>query len=92
MEMVSLGGSDTDPLLARVASGMPGAVAAVERFWGTDWQRDIVVVATDSDAQFTTRAHLDPNRSWTDIAAVAAASSPTSSSSSDGLPRPATMI
>ena len=73
VEMVSLGGSDTDPLLARVASGMPGAVAAVERFWGTDWQRDIVVVATDSDAQFTTQAHLDPNRSWTDIAAVAVA-------------------
>ncbi|MGI9164037.1 MAG: hypothetical protein ACR2JI_14125 [Mycobacterium sp.] len=73
VELVSLGGPDTDPLLARVASAIEGAVAAVEQFWGTDWQRTIVVEATDSDTQFAARAHLDPNRQWTDIAAVAVA-------------------
>lgn len=73
VELVSLGGPDTDPLLARVASAMAGAVAAVEQFWGTDWQRNIVVEAADSDAQFATRAHLDPGGQWTDIAAVAVA-------------------
>ena len=73
VELVSPGGPGTDPLLARVASAIEGAVVAVEQFWGTDWQRNIVVEATESDTQFATRAHLDPNRQWTDIAAVAVA-------------------
>ncbi|HPX36227.1 MAG TPA: hypothetical protein PLH92_01300 [Mycobacterium sp.] len=73
VDSVSLGGNRTDPLLARVKSEIGGAVDAVDRFWGTDWQRRIVVVATDSDAQFAAEAHLDPNRQWTDIAAVAVA-------------------
>lgn len=52
---------------------MDGAIAAVDVFWGTDWPRDIVVLATGSDAQFTAEAHLDPHRQWSDIAAVAVA-------------------
>ena len=73
VELVSLGGERTDPVLGRVRSAIGAAVAAVEQFWGTDWQRRITVVATDSDAQFAAEAHLDPNRQWTDIAAVAVA-------------------
>lgn len=73
VELISLGGDRTDPLLARVKSDMGGSVDAVDRFWGTDWRRHIVVVATDSAAQFAAEAHLDPNRKWTDIAAVAVA-------------------
>lgn len=81
VELVSLGGAGTDPLLRRVEAEMAGAVAAVERFWGTDWQqqvlgrRSIVIVATGSDAQFAAEAHLDPARQWTDIAAVSVADS-----------------
>lgn len=70
---VSLGGARTDLLLRRVRADLDGAVAAVERFWGDDWPREIVIVATDSDAQFVAEAHLDPRRQWTDIAAVAVA-------------------
>ncbi|MGV0992489.1 MAG: hypothetical protein ACOYB7_09550 [Mycobacterium sp.] len=73
VELISLGGDRTDPLLGRVRSAIGGAVSAVEQFWGTDWQRRIVVVAADSDAQFAVEAHLDPHRQWTDIAAVAVA-------------------
>lgn len=70
---VSLGGARTDALLSRVDADLGGAVAAVEQFWGTDWPREILVVATDSDAQFAAQAHLDPHRQWSDIAAVAVA-------------------
>lgn len=70
---VSLGGVRTDLLLNRVRADMGGAVADVERFWGTDWTREIVVVATDTDQRFVDEAHLDPARRWTDIAAVAVA-------------------
>jgi hypothetical protein len=73
MRPVSLGGARTDPLIERVASELGDAVAAVERFWGTDWPRDIVVVATDTDAEFAAQAHLDPRRQWADIAAVSVA-------------------
>lgn len=70
---VSLGGARTDALIERVASDLGDAVSSVERFWGTDWPRDIVVVATGTDAQFAAQAHLDPRRQWTDIAAVSVA-------------------
>jgi hypothetical protein len=52
VELVSLGGPTTQPLLARVSGAMDDAVAAVTQFWGPDWPRDIVVVATASDEQF----------------------------------------
>lgn len=70
---VSLGGARTDALLSRVSGQFSGAVAAVERFWGTDWQREIMVVASGSDAQFVAEAGLDPRRRWSDIAAVTVA-------------------
>lgn len=54
---------------------MDRAVVAVERFWGTDWPSEIVVVATGSTAQFVAEAGLDPARQWDDIAAVAVADS-----------------
>jgi hypothetical protein len=70
VHLISLGGPRTDGLLARIGGEIGDAVNAVEKFWGTDWDRDIVVIATDSDAQFVAQAGLDPNRQWTDIAAV----------------------
>ncbi|MEI6251227.1 MAG: hypothetical protein WCP30_00275 [Mycobacteriaceae bacterium] len=73
MRPISLGGARTDALLTRVGADLGDAVAAVERFWGDDWPREIVVVATDNDAQFVAQAHLDPQRGWTDIAAVSVA-------------------
>lgn len=77
VELISVGGPEshqrTDPLLSRVRSAIGGAVDAVVGFWGADWPPHIVVVATDSDAQFAREAHLDGGRQWTDIAAVAVA-------------------
>jgi len=70
---VSLGSSRTDVLLHRVRADLGDSVSAVERFWGTDWTREITVVATGTLAQFGTEAHLDPRRQWGDIAAVAVA-------------------
>ena len=70
---ISLGGPRTDGLLARIGGDIGDAVNALEKFWGTDWDRDIVVIATDSDAQFVAQAGLDPDRQWTDIAAVSVA-------------------
>ena len=52
VELVSLGGPTTQPLLERVSDAMDDAVRAVTGFWGADWPRDIVVVATASDEQF----------------------------------------
>ena len=71
--MVNLAGTRADPLLNRVRAEMPDAVGAVERFWGTDWTREIVVVATGAPAQFVAEAGLDPSGEWADIAAVAVA-------------------
>jgi hypothetical protein len=73
VDLVSLGGSRTDAVLERVSAAIGDAVGAVERFWGTDFQREIVVVATGSGEQFVEYAGLDPKRGWTDIAAVAVA-------------------
>ena len=52
VELVSLGGPETQPLLNRVSGQMDDAVRAVTAFWGVDWPRDIVIVATASDEQF----------------------------------------
>ncbi len=52
VELMSLGGPATQPLLDRIAAAMDDAVGAVTGFWGADWPRDIVVVATSSDEQF----------------------------------------
>jgi hypothetical protein len=73
VHLISLGGPRTDGLLARIGSDIGDAVSAVEKFWGTDWTRDIVLIATEADTQFVAQAGLDPNRQWTDIAAVSVA-------------------
>ncbi|MGH3674868.1 MAG: peptidase [Mycobacterium sp.] len=52
VELLSLGGPRTEPLLARISAQLDGAARAVTAFWGADWPRDIVVVATTSDEQF----------------------------------------
>ena len=52
VELVSLGGPATQPLLTGCPAPMDDAVRAVTAFWGADWPRDIVVVATASDEQF----------------------------------------
>lgn len=75
VRLISLGGARTDALLTRVAADIGDSVAAVEKFWGTDWERDIVIIATDSSVQFVAEGGLDPGRNWSDIAAVAVADS-----------------
>lgn len=73
VRLVSLGGSGTDQLLSRVAVDLGGAIDAVVGFWGADWTRDIVVVATGSDQQFQQSAGGGPAAQWADIAAVTVA-------------------
>ena len=73
VRLTGSGGARTDALLSRVRADMGDSVAAVERFWGTDWTPEIVVVATGSAAQFAAEARLDPRREWGDIAAVSVA-------------------
>ena len=77
VRLISLGGTRTDGLLARIGAEMGAAVSAVERFWGVDWGHgddpEITVLATDSEAQFLDYAHLDTRHQWADIAAVSVA-------------------
>jgi hypothetical protein len=68
VELMSLGGAQTGPLLDRIAREMDGAINAVTAFWGDDWPRDVVIVATDSDEQFSALAGGGP-----DIAAATTA-------------------
>ena len=75
VRLVNEGGPRGEALLKRVSADIPAAVDAVVRFWGPDVERDIVVVATGSEEDFVRRAHLDPQRRWSDIAAVAVADS-----------------
>lgn len=75
VRLISLGGTRTDALLSRVAADIGDAVGAVEKFWGTDWEHEIVIIATDSQAQFVAEAGLDPAQDWSDIAAVSVADS-----------------
>jgi hypothetical protein len=71
--MTNLGGARSDVLLTRIAADAGAAVAAVEAFWGRDWPRDIVVVATGSQRQFEAAAGGGPPGQWADIAAIAVA-------------------
>jgi hypothetical protein len=73
MRVINLGGPRSGLLLARVVAHIGQAVGAVEAFWGTDWQRDITVVATGSQRQFEAEAGGGPAAQWADIAAVAVA-------------------
>jgi hypothetical protein len=73
VRMINLGGSRSEVLLGRVVANIGQAVDAVETFWGTDWSRDIVVVATGSQRQFESEAGGGPAAQWADIAAVAVA-------------------
>lgn len=73
VELIGLGGVDTDALLTRVAADIGTAVDAVEAFWGTDWPRHIVVVATGTDEQFRAAAGGGTAEQWADVAAVAVA-------------------
>ena len=43
----------TADIVDRVRGLLPGAVRAVEAFWGADWPRKVVVVATGTGRQFT---------------------------------------
>ncbi len=54
--LVGLGGANTAPLLARIATEMNDAAQAVTAFWGPDWPRDVVIVAAGTDAEFGTLA------------------------------------
>jgi Domain of unknown function (DUF4157) len=56
VELINLGGPATRPLLDRVSAAMGDAAGAVTAFWGADWPRRIVVVATASDEQFRAMA------------------------------------
>jgi hypothetical protein len=60
VELVSLGGQETRPLLDRVESQMDDAARAVTAFWGIDWPREVVIVATASDEQFRALARGGP--------------------------------
>jgi hypothetical protein len=73
VRLTNLGGPQSQVLLSRVAAEIGQAVDAVEAFWGTDWPRDIAVVATGSQRQFETEAGGGPAAQWADIAAVAVA-------------------
>jgi hypothetical protein len=71
VRMTNLGGPRSAVLLSRVAANFDQAVNAVEGFWGTDWPRDIAVVATGSQQQFEAAAGGGPAAQWADIAAIA---------------------
>jgi hypothetical protein len=68
VHLVGLGGTHTAPLLARLAAEMNDAAQAITAFWGTDWPRDVVIVAAGTDAEFGTLAGGGP-----DIAATTTA-------------------
>lgn len=54
-------------LADRIRRDFDGAADAVTRFWGDDWRRDVVIVATGSAEQFATLGGYGPGA---DIAAV----------------------
>jgi hypothetical protein len=56
VHLVGLGGQETAPLLARIATQSNDAADAVTAFWGPDWPRDVVFAAAASDAQFASLA------------------------------------
>lgn len=71
--LLSLGGSGTDAVMTRVAADIGTAVTRVEAMWGVDWSHDIVIIATESDAQFATESGGATSAQGPDIAAVAVA-------------------
>ncbi|WP_246398836.1 hypothetical protein [Mycobacterium vicinigordonae] len=73
VRLINRGGSSTDGLLSRVAANLPAAISAVVGFWGTDWSREVIIAATDSDEQFRAAAADDPASQRADIAAVTVA-------------------
>ena len=73
LRMTNLGGPQSQILLTRVAANIGQAVDAVEAFWGSDWPRDINVVATGTQRQFEAQAGGGPAAQWSDIAAIAVA-------------------
>jgi hypothetical protein len=73
VRIIDLGGARSQVLLGRVVAKIGRAVDEVEAFWGTDWPREITVVATGSQRQFEAEAGGGPAAQWADIAAVAIA-------------------
>jgi hypothetical protein len=73
LRTTNLGGSREQALLSRIAADIGQAIDAVEAFWGTDWPRDIDVVATGSQQQFEAKAGGGSAAQWADIAAIAVA-------------------
>jgi hypothetical protein len=73
VRLISLGSPGTDRLLVRVSANIGTAIDEVQAFWGVDWPREIVVVATGSDRQFRAQAGGGTASQWSDIAAVAVA-------------------
>jgi hypothetical protein len=45
-------GERTAPLLHRISTQLDDAADAVSAFWGTNWPREILIVAANTDAQF----------------------------------------
>jgi hypothetical protein len=71
VRLIGFGGQANTQLLNRIAGEIAGAVDAVVGFWGEDWQRDILIVATATDEQFVAQA--GPGEQWNGVAAAAVA-------------------
>jgi hypothetical protein len=54
--LIPLGGAQSADLIDRIAAELDSATAAVTAFWGDDWRRDIVIVVTGTDEEFTAMA------------------------------------
>lgn len=52
-EILVLPGPETAGLAARIRGELKDAADAVTAFWGDDWRRDVIVVTTGTDEQFT---------------------------------------
>lgn len=59
----------TAPVLTRIAAEIGDAVNAVVGFWGDDWSRRIVIVATDTTSQFAVETGTSDGQ-FRDIAAA----------------------
>jgi hypothetical protein len=70
---LGMGGVVTDAFLRRVAAHLGDATDAVAAFWGTDWQRHIIVVATATAGQFRALTRGPAGTQWVDVAAAAVA-------------------
>ncbi|RWA19445.1 basic secretory protein-like protein [Mycolicibacterium brumae] len=58
-------------LTDRAGAHLPAAIATVERFWGPDWPRQIVVQAAPSDTAFAELTRIGPDAEHIAAAAVA---------------------